>query len=89
MAVIGELHDDTKELLIGLCAVVLFGVALIVWPSLAEFVGRFVFFYPLQLLDLLLVGRSRLAASAKNRSCSGLPKPLTQFSMGWAVGVTP
>jgi hypothetical protein len=57
MAVIDELHDDTKELLIRLCAVVLFGVALIAWPSFAEFVGRFVFFYPLQLVDLLLGGR--------------------------------
>ena len=53
MAVIGELHDDTKELLIGLCAVVLFGVALIVWPSFAEFVDRFTFSYLRDLVNLL------------------------------------
>jgi hypothetical protein len=43
MAVIGKMHRDTKELLIGFCAVVLFGVALIVWPSFGDFVDRFAF----------------------------------------------
>jgi hypothetical protein len=36
------MRRDTKELLIGSGAIVLFGVALIVWPS---FVERFAFSY--------------------------------------------
>jgi hypothetical protein len=48
------MHRDEKELLIGYGVILLFGVALIVWPSFAEFVGHFVY-SPLQhLVDYFL-----------------------------------
>jgi hypothetical protein len=37
------MHTDAKELLIGSAMIVLFGVALIVSPPFAQFVGRLAF----------------------------------------------
>ena len=44
------MHRDGKELLIGSGAIFLFGMALIAWPSFAEFVGHF-FSPPQHLVD--------------------------------------
>ena len=52
-AKLGEMERDTKELLIGSGAIILFGVALIVWPSFADFVDHFAFSYLRDLINLL------------------------------------
>ena len=52
-AKLGEMERDTKELLIGSGAIILFGVALIVWPSFADFVDHFAFSYLRDLIKLL------------------------------------
>jgi hypothetical protein len=52
-AKLGEMERDTKELLTGSGAIVLFGVALIVWPSFAAFVDHFAFSYFRDLINLL------------------------------------
>ena len=41
----GAVHNDTIEQLVGFGLIVLFGVALVVWPPFAEFAGQFAFPY--------------------------------------------
>ena len=47
------IRNDTVEQLIGFGLIMLFGVALVMWPSFAEFVGRFAFSYLMDLLQIL------------------------------------
>jgi hypothetical protein len=39
-AMIKDMKRDSVEILIGCCAIILFGVVLIVWPQLADTLGR-------------------------------------------------
>ena len=47
------MHNETIEQLIGLGAIILFGVTLVLWPPFAEFVDRFAFSYLRDFLQLL------------------------------------
>ena len=44
-ATMSTVHNDTIEQLVGFGLIVLFGVALVVWPPFAELAGRFAFPY--------------------------------------------
>jgi len=47
------LHTDTMEQLIGFSIIILFGIALVRWPSFTEFVDRFAFSYLRDALQIL------------------------------------
>jgi hypothetical protein len=38
-SMVGGMHRDTKEILIGFSAMVLFAIALVVWPAFGDAVG--------------------------------------------------
>lgn len=50
------MHHDTKELLVGFGALLVFAGMLIIWPPFAEIVDRFGFSYLRDSFDLLLPG---------------------------------
>ena len=45
--------NDTTEQLIGFCLILLFGIALVLWPPFAEFVDRVAISYFRDFLQLL------------------------------------